>query len=66
MTRKPFSELSTISTKQYKKGEIIMEKNFEMPTLTMVVFENEDVITSSGPLFNLGNFSFPGFNPFGE
>ena len=43
-----------------------MEKNFEMPTLTMVVFENEDVITSSGPLFNLGNFSFPGFNPFGE
>ena len=43
-----------------------MEKNFEMPTLTMVVFENEDVITSSGPLFNLGDFSFPGFNPFGE
>ena len=44
-----------------------MEKNFEMPTLTMVVFENEDVITSSG-IFNfaLGNNSFPGFNPFGE
>jgi hypothetical protein len=48
------------------KGEIIMEKNFEMPTLTMVVFENEDVITSSGLKFNFGDFSFPGFNPFGE
>ena len=43
-----------------------MEKNFEMPTLTMVVFENEDVITSSGLNFNLGSLSFPGFNPFGE
>ena len=43
-----------------------MEKNFEMPTLTMVVFENEDVITSSGFSFALGDFSFPGFNPFGE
>ena len=42
-----------------------MEKNFEMPTLTMVVFENEDVITSSG-LFSIGAFGFPGFNPFGE
>ena len=41
-------------------------ENFEMPALTVVVFENEDVITSSGPLFNLGDFSFPGFNPFGE
>ena len=66
MTRKPFSELSTILTKQYKKGEIIMEKNFEMPTLNVVVFENEDVITSSGFKFNIGNFGFPGFNPFGE
>ena len=43
-----------------------MEKNFEMPTLNVVVFENEDVITSSGLLFKLGDFSFPGFNPFGE
>ena len=43
-----------------------MEKNFEMPTLNVVVFENEDVITSSGLNFALGNFSFPGFNPFGE
>ena len=43
-----------------------MEKNFEMPTLTMVVFENEDVITSSGLNYVLGNFAFPGFNPFGE
>ena len=48
------------------KGELIMEKNFEMPTLTTVVFENEDVITSSGLKFNFGDFSFPGFNPFGE
>ena len=40
-----------------------MEKNFEMPTLTMVVFENEDVITSS---YAYGTFAFPGFNPFGE
>ena len=32
-----------------------------------VVFENEDVITSSGLFnFNLGSFGFPGFNPFGE
>ena len=43
-----------------------MEKNFEMPTLTMVVFENEDVITSSGLSYALGSFAFPGFNPFGE
>ena len=44
-----------------------MEKNFEMPTLTMVVFENEDVITSSpGFNFALGPFSFKGFNPYGE
>ena len=48
------------------KGEIIMEKNFEMPTMNVVVFENEDVITSSGLNFNIGNFGFPGFNPFGE
>ena len=41
-----------------------MEKNFEMPTMNVVVFENEDVITSSG--FKLGDFAFPGFNPFGE
>ena len=41
-----------------------MEKKFEMPTLTMVVFENEDVITTSG--FAIGNYAFPGFNPFGE
>ena len=41
-----------------------MEKNFEMPALTVVVFENEDVITTSG--FVYGNFAFPGFNPFGE
>ena len=41
-----------------------MEKKFEMPTLTMVVFENEDVITTSG--YSLGTFAFPGFNPFGE
>ena len=43
-----------------------MEKKFEMPTVTVVVFENEDIITSSGLSFALGNFSFPGFNPFGE
>ena len=43
-----------------------MEKNFEMPTLTTVVFENEDVITASGFKFNIGNLGFPGFNPFGE
>ena len=43
-----------------------MEKNFEMPTLTMVVFENEDVITTSGLDCAIGNFAFPGFNPFGE
>ena len=42
-----------------------MEK-FEIPTLTVVVFENEDFITSSGLNFNLGSFAFPGFNPFGE
>ena len=42
-----------------------MEKNFEMPTLNVVVFENEDVITSSG-LFAIGNFGFPALNPFGE
>ncbi len=45
---------------------MIMEKNFEMPTLTMVVFENEDVITSSGFRFTIGRYSFPGINPFGE
>ena len=43
-----------------------MEKNFEMPTLSIVVFENEDVITSSGLKFSLGSFAFPGFNPFAE
>ncbi len=43
-----------------------MEKKFEMPAMTVVVFENEDVITGSGFDFNLGDFSFPGFNPFGE
>ena len=43
-----------------------MEKKFEMPTLTEVVFENEDVITASGLAYSLGNFAFPGFNPFGE
>ena len=43
-----------------------MEKKFEMPTVTEVVFEKEDVITSSGLKFNFGDFSFPGFNPFGE
>ncbi len=43
-----------------------MENIFEMPTAIVVVFENEDVITSSGFDFNLGDFSFPGFNPFGE
>ena len=43
-----------------------MEKNFEMPALTVVVFENEDVITTSGLNFALGSFAFPGFNPFGE
>jgi hypothetical protein len=37
-----------------------------MPTLNVVVFENEDVITSSGFKFSFGEFSFPGFNPFGE
>ena len=43
-----------------------MEKNFEMPTLNVVVFENEDVITSSVFSFVYGTNSFPGFNPFGE
>ena len=43
-----------------------MEKKFEMPTLNVVEFENEDVITSSGLKFNLRSLSFPGFNPFGE
>ena len=43
-----------------------MEKTFEMPTVTVVVFENEDVITSSGFKFNIGSFGFPGLNPFGE
>ena len=43
-----------------------MEKKFEMPTLTVVVFENEDVITSSGFMFSIGNFGFPALNPFGE
>ena len=43
-----------------------MEKKFEMPTLTMVVFENEDVITTSGLSYAVGLFAFPGFNPFGE
>ena len=46
-----------------------MENNFEMPTLTTVVFENEDVITSSGVLnylFSLGRNALPALNPFGE
>ena len=43
-----------------------MENKFEMPTVSVVVFENEDIITSSGFNFSLGNFAFPGFNPFGE
>ena len=43
-----------------------MEKTFEMPTLTMVVFENEDVITTSGLDYAIGSFAFPSFNPFGE
>jgi len=43
-----------------------MEKKFEMPTMNVVVFENEDVITTSGLDFALGSFAFPGFNPFGE
>ena len=45
-----------------------MEKNFEMPTLTKVVFENEDVITTSGLqyLFSFGRNALPAINPFGE
>ncbi|MBQ8254736.1 MAG: hypothetical protein IJY94_04450 [Clostridia bacterium] len=46
-----------------------MENNFEMPTLTTVVFENEDVITSSGVLnylFSFGRNALPALNPFGE
>ena len=43
-----------------------MELKFEMSTVSVVVFENEDVITSSGLKFSLGSFAFPGFNPFGE
>ena len=48
-----------------------MEKNFEMPTLTKVVFENEDVITVSGGgvinyLFSFGRNALPAINPFGE
>ncbi|MBQ8254521.1 MAG: hypothetical protein IJY94_05370 [Clostridia bacterium] len=46
-----------------------MEKNFEMPTLTTVVFENEDVITASGVLnylFSFGRNALPALNPFGE
>ena len=46
-------------------------KNFEMPTLNVVVFENEDVITSSGEsvieyLFSFGRNALPALNPFGE
>ena len=49
------------------KGEIIMEKNFEMPTMNVVVFENEDVITASGFLsFSFGRLALPALNPFGE
>jgi len=48
-----------------------MEKKFENPTLTMVVFENEDVITVSGggvlsKLFSYGRNALPALNPFGE
>ena len=43
-----------------------MEKNFENPTLTTVVFENEDVITASGYLFSFGRNALPALNPFGE
>ena len=57
---------STKLSELIKKGANIMEKNFEMPTLSVVVFENEDVITSSALSFSLGSFAFPGFNPFGE
>ena len=42
-----------------------MEKNFEMPALNVVVFENEDVITSSFGFFR-GPFGTPVYNPFGE
>ncbi len=42
-----------------------MEKNFEMPTLTLVVFENEDVITTSFMFFR-GAYGLPGFNPLAE
>ncbi len=45
-----------------------MEKKFEMPTINVVVFENEDVITSSGLsyLFSFGRNALPAINPFGE
>ena len=46
-----------------------MEKIFEMPTMNVVVFENEDVITSSGVLnylFSFGRNALPALNPFGE
>lgn len=43
-----------------------MEKKFDMPTLNVVVFENEDVITASFTGYITGLFSTPHFNPFGE
>ncbi len=43
-----------------------MEKKFEMPTLNIVVFENEDVITSSVFDYITGDYALRGFNPFGE
>ena len=50
------------------KGANVMEKNFEMPTLNVVVFENEDVITSSmlEYVFSFGRNALPALNPFGE
>ncbi len=54
-----------------------MEKIFEMPAAIVVVFDNEDVITSSGvkptpkpedpapdPEHDLGPNALPGYNPF--
>ena len=43
-----------------------MENNFEMPTINVVVFENEDVITSSVFSFIKGTYGTTPFNPFGE
>ncbi len=57
------SKLSTIYLNKlkscnFKKGWMLMKKEYSIPMISIVMFDNEDIITSSGIDFdNLLNFT---------